>query len=75
MSEHQSMAWLRAEVDNQDKSLVSALWCVVHRQYETRLCRLKNFSKAWIDGSSNHKMSNITDHTNSEPHKMAMMCL
>jgi len=60
--EHQSMVWLHAELDDQDKSLASTLWCVVCRQYETRMCGPKNFSRAWIDGSSNHKMSNITDH-------------
>lgn len=27
--EHQSVAWLRAEMDDQDKSLVSTLWCIV----------------------------------------------
>jgi len=53
-----------SEMDDQDKSLVSMLWCVVCWLYKTR-----NFSRAWIDGSSNHKTSNITDHTNSEPHK------
>ena len=26
--EHQSVVWLRAEMDDQDKSLVSTLWCV-----------------------------------------------
>ena len=79
--EHQSMAWLRAEMDDQDKScckiaaIVSTLWCIVCRQYETRICGLKNVSRAWIDGSSNHKTSNITDHASSEPHKAAMICL
>ena len=64
------MTWLH---DGQDKSLVSTLWCAICRQYETRICGHKNFSQAWIDGSSNHKTSNITDHANSEPHKAAMM--
>ena len=56
-----------------DKSLVSTLWCAICRQYETRICGHENFSWAWIDGSSNHKTSNITEHANSEPHKAAMM--
>ena len=34
--------------------------------------RAKNFSKAWIDGSTNHKTSNITDYACSEQHKSAM---
>ena len=41
--EHQSMAWLCAEMD-QDESLVSMLWCIVFRQYKTRICGLKNLS-------------------------------
>ena len=71
--EHQSMVWLHAEMDDHDKTLVSMLWCVVCRQYEMRINGLKNFSRAWIDGSSNHKTSNITDHAKSEPHKAAMI--
>ena len=55
--EHQSMTWLCTEVDNRDRSLVSTLWCVVCRQYETRICGLKNFSTAWIDGLCNYKTS------------------
>ena len=68
------MAWLRTEMEALDKSLVSTLWCVVCRKYETRICGLKNFSRAWIDGSVNHKTSNVTDHANSEQHKSAMTC-
>ena len=66
--EYQSMGWLRAEIDDQDKSLVYTLWCVVCRQYENKICGIKNFSRVWIEGSSN-----ITDHAKSEPHKTAMM--
>ena len=76
--EHQSMTmacWLCAEMGDQGKSLVSTLWCVVRQQYETRVCRPKNFSRARTNSSSNHKTSNITDHANSEPHKAAMMYL
>jgi len=38
------MAWLRAEMDDQDKSLVFIFWCVFCWQYETGICGLKNFS-------------------------------
>ena len=62
------MMWLHAEMDEQDKTLVSTLWCVVCQEYEARISGHKNFSRVWIDGSSN-----ITDHANSEPHKAAMM--
>ena len=35
----------------------------------------QNFSRAWTNSSSNHITSNVTDHANSEPHKVAMMYL
>ena len=70
--DHQSMVWLRAHMDAQDKSLVSTLWCAVCQKYESQLTGHKNFSTAWIHGSSNHKTSNIIDHATSEQHKSAM---
>ena len=71
--EHQSMAWLRCDIDAHQKTLVSTLWCVVCRKYELKISGHKNFSKAWIGGSTNHKTSNITDHATSDQHKSAMM--
>ena len=70
---YQSMMWLRAEIDDKDRSVVSTLWCVVCWEYETRIRGSKTFSWAWIKGSSNHKTSNIIDHTDSEPNKTAIM--
>jgi len=42
------------------------------KKYESRIDSLKNFSRAWIDGSTNHKTSNIVDHVTSDQHKAAM---
>lgn len=70
--DYQSMVWLRAEIDSQDKSLVSTLYCAICREHASRICGVKSFSRAWIEGSSNHKTSNIADHAKSEPHKRAM---
>jgi len=44
----------------------------VCKQYESQIDSLKNFSRAWIEGSTNHKTSNIVDHATSEQHKAAM---
>ena len=52
---------------------VSRVNAVVCREYETRICGSKNFSQAWTKGSSDHKTSNIVNHTDSEPHTTAMM--
>ena len=36
---------------------------------------MKNFSRAWIDGSTNQKATNIMDHASSEQHKAVMALL
>ena len=68
---YQAMTWLRCSVDSV-KSLISTLWYSVCKQYESRIDSLKNFSRAWIEGFTNHKISNIVDHATSEQHKAAM---
>ena len=70
--DHQSLAWLRADRDTNDKSLVSTLWCAMCRKYESQISGQRNFSRAWIEGSVNHKTSNIIDHATSDQHKSAM---
>ena len=42
--DYQSMVWLRAELDSQDKSLVSTLSCAVCQKHESQICGIKNFS-------------------------------
>ena len=70
--EYASLSWLHCDPDNEDKSLVSLLWCALCRKYQAKIAGHKNFSQSWIDGSCNHKTSNITDHAKSEQHKSAM---
>ena len=36
---------------------------------------MKNFSAAWISGSANHKLSNVSDHARSDQHKLSMSLL
>ena len=54
---------------------MAKLWCNVCRKYESNIRGLKNFSRAWLEGSGNHKTSSIVDHATSEQHKVAMMRL
>ena len=42
------------------------------RKYETSIEGMKNFSRNWIVGSTNHRISNITDHGKTDQHKAAM---
>ena len=51
--DYQAMSWLRCDVDQQNKSLVAQLWCDACRNHEGAITGMKNFSKAWITGSSN----------------------
>ena len=73
--DYQSLTWLRAEVDDKDKKLVDMLWCHACRVHESKICGIKNFLRAWILGSTNHKTSNITDHAKGEPHRATMSFL
>ena len=51
----------------------ATLWCEVYHKYERRIDSKKNFLMAWIDRSTNHKPSNVVDHTSSEQHKATMV--
>ena len=71
--DHSTLSWLRCDVCKDDKTVVEVLWCEACRKYEDRITSMKNFSKAWISGSSNQKTSNIVDHATSEQHRAAMI--
>ena len=71
--EHCTLAWLRCDKDTEDRKMVSTLWCAVCRKYEQFLVGHRNFSKAWIDGTTNHKTSSLMEHTTSQQHADAMV--
>lgn len=73
--EYQSLSWLRCDVDKHNREVVDLLWCDACRKHERSIVGMKNFSGAWIAGSSNHKTSNIVDHATSEQHKAVMICV
>ena len=58
-----------------DKSLVSTLWCEVCRRYKDKIQGMRNYSGAWVPGSTNHKTSNLVDHATSEQHTSSMQRL
>ena len=54
MREHQSLSWLRCDVDSCDKSIVDLLWCEVCRQHDDSIRGMgKNYSAAWVNGTDN----------------------
>ena len=71
-SNYQSVLWLQCTKDDNDKSVVSTLWCDVCQRYETRITGMRNFSASWITGSTNHRTRSIVDHAKSEQHVASM---
>ena len=69
--DYNSLSWLRCETN--DDALVEKLWCHACRKYESYIMGMKNFSSAWIKGSTNQKTSNLVDHATSEQHTTAMV--
>ena len=68
--DYNSLCWLRCETN--DNALVEKLWSHACRKYESYITGMKNFSIAWIKGSTNQKTSNVMDHATSEQHTTAM---
>lgn len=69
--EHQTLSWLRCELDDKGGHVVS-LHCAICRKYEAQVRSHKNFRKDWIEGSTNQRTSNLIDHATSDVHKAAM---
>ena len=67
--EHGTLSWLRRDEDVDDKMLVAVLWCQACWTHERSIAGLKNFSRAWIVGSTNQKSSNVLDHAKSKQHR------
>ena len=57
------MVWLRADMPSRRPRQVRHFG-VLFVQSMKLGCVAQNFSRAWINDSSNHKTSNITDHAN-----------
>ena len=57
------------------QSYVESLWCETCRQFQDKIRGTKNFSAAWITGSTNQKLSNVLDHTYGDQHKLSMSLL
>ena len=60
--EHHTLMWLRCDKDKRDKTLVAHLWCSTCREYQSRICSMKNYSAAWVTGSENQRTSNSTNY-------------
>ena len=63
--EHQTMTWLWCDMDQNNPTVVDTLWCNACRMNKAKIIGMKNYSSAWINGSTNHKTSCVVDHANS----------
>ena len=72
--DYQSLLWLHCDKDVANWSLLATLYCEVCRRFEDRVQGMRNFSSAWLTGSTNHKTSNVLDHTKSKQHTTFMAC-
>ena len=70
--DHQTLSWLRCDTDKADRNLVALLWCSVCRNYQDKICSMKNYSSAWVTGTENQRTSNMLDHVACDQHKAAM---
>ena len=68
--EHETLTWLRCD---KQQIYVDSLWCETCRQFQDKIRGTKNFSAAWITGST--KLSNVLDHARSDQHKLSMSLL
>ena len=63
--------WLEYDVDDKDRNVVRSLRCKFCSSKEERITSAKNFSRAFIIGSSIVKKNSVVTHTNSDQHKAA----
>ena len=70
--EHKTLSWLRCD---KRQNHVETLGCETCRRFKDKIRGAKNFSTAWITGSTNQKLSNVLDHGRSEQHKSLMYLL
>ena len=73
---HWTLIWLKCERDKCDCNSVKLLWCSACREYEGRICSIKNYSAAWRTKRSEIKRrAMFLIMLPVEKHKLAMKLL
>ena len=62
-------------MDTAARGRVVALKCSVCCQFRDKLIGMRNYSAAYIEGSTNLRTSSFKDHAASEMHSCAMLLL
>ena len=67
-----TFTWLSYDEVPGDREHVIILHCTVCTRFRDKIKHTRNFCLAFIDGSSNLRMSSFKDHAKSEVHRIAM---
>ena len=64
--------WLKFDTDAANRGVVVALRCSVCKQFCDKLVGMRNYNSAYVEGSSNLRLSSFKDHASTEMHARAM---
>ena len=67
--------WLRYDTDTANRGHIVALKCCVCYQFRDKLIGMRNYSAAYIEGSSNLRASSFKEHAASVMHTRAILLL
>ena len=73
LAQYEAESWLTYESEKTKRGhYCIALKCKVCSQFESVIKNRPKFSRAFIDGSTNFRLTNVVDHANSDTHKTAL---
>ena len=67
--------WLSYERSDADRDHVVSLSCSVCTTFKEQLTGMRNFTAAFINGSTNLRVSSVKDHASTDMHARAMLLL
>lgn len=73
LAQYEADTWLDYDTSKTETGkYCTVLKCKVCTQFQSSIEKRKNFSRAFIDGSTNFRLTNVIDHANSDMHKIAL---
>lgn len=73
LAQYDAASWLIYDSEKSKKGqYCTALKCKACIQYESVIKNRAKFSRAYIDGSTNFRLTNVVHHANSDIHKLAL---
>ena len=67
-----TIRWLGYETASGDREHVTVLKCNVCGKYRDRLCSMRNYRPAFVEGTANVRASTFKDHAATDMHRRAM---